>query len=95
MAKKEKAEKKETGSKEKEEWITCTNYRLVIKTSPVFSLTLDNILPGDLDLNDQEFEHPPLVKEALKAIADIYPNIDWQFQLDEDGEITKVQSKPK
>ena len=80
--------------KKEEEWVTCTSYHLEIRTDP-FSLTLDKILPGDLDLNDEEFEHPPLVKEALLAIAESYPDVGWQFQLDKDGWIVKVRSKPK
>jgi hypothetical protein len=76
------------------EWVTCTSYHLEIRTNP-FSLSLDKIMPGDLALNDEEFEHPPLVKEALLAIAESYPDVGWQFQVNRDGWITKVRSKPK
>jgi hypothetical protein len=96
MAKKEKADsdKKTTNSKADPEWVTCTSYHLEIVTDP-FSLTLDQIMPGDLNLNDEEFEHPPLVQDALQAIAASYPDVGWQFQVDDKGWITKVRAKPK
>ena len=85
MAKNKKPDKNDN-------WTTCTSYYLEIKTE-IGSITLKEILPGDHYLpSDAPLQ---LVQAVLKVIAESYPDVGWQFQVDEDGWIAKVRSKPK
>jgi hypothetical protein len=84
--KKKDSDKKKNASEAEAEWVTCTGYELQIDTVRDWA-TLKGILPGTLNLTDEK-----LLKKALKAIADTYPDVGWQFQV-EDRKITDVRSK--
>ncbi len=73
-------------------WIDCTNYKLEINTDLDF-LKLA-LFPGPRHLDDEEGEHPPLVKRALQVIANGYPDINLQFQVDDNNDVSAVRSKP-
>jgi hypothetical protein len=83
--------KKKTTAKEAPapRWIVCQGYTLDIRRSGT-DFTLQLIVNNNAYSLDQTAKKG-LIQRALRALADRWPDWDWELQADDNGTITEVR----